>query len=184
MAENLAYLPSVNGETDSSSIVAKYYVYDYDGTSVSTAKASSNYTTYGVLYNWPAAMAGAASSTTSPSGVRGACPYGWHLPSGGEWNALEDYVGGVNQASTKLQANSTLWGLNTGTDNYGFSALPGGYNYGTSFIKDGAGGYWWTATEYDVADAFGRYMFQKDCSVYSYNEFKFKGFSLRCVKDL
>ena len=51
-----------------------YYVYGYNGTTVSAAKATANYTTYGVLYNWPAAMNGAVSSYSVPSGVQGICP--------------------------------------------------------------------------------------------------------------
>jgi hypothetical protein len=49
------------------------------------AKATSTHLTYGVLYNWPAAMNGAASSSLNPSGVKGICPNGWHLPSDAEW---------------------------------------------------------------------------------------------------
>ena len=58
MAENLAYLPSVNMVADGSEDAAGsyYYVYGYDGTNVTDAKATANYTTYGVLYNWTAAM--------------------------------------------------------------------------------------------------------------------------------
>ena len=53
MAENLAYLPSVNMVGDGSEDAAGsyYYVYGYDGTNVADAKATDNYATYGVLYN-------------------------------------------------------------------------------------------------------------------------------------
>ncbi|MCP4002072.1 MAG: hypothetical protein GY727_14280, partial [Gammaproteobacteria bacterium] len=74
MAENLAYLPSVNPPDQGSTTSPYYYVYGYDSTDVSEAKTEPNYQTYGVLYNWPAAMAGAASSNTVPSGVQGICP--------------------------------------------------------------------------------------------------------------
>ncbi len=84
MAENLAYLPSVVGSATGSETTPYYYVYGYDGTSVTAAKATSNYTTYGVLYNWPAAMGGFSSSSSNPSGVQGVCPAGWHLPSEAE----------------------------------------------------------------------------------------------------
>jgi uncharacterized protein (TIGR02145 family) len=71
MAENLAYLPSVNRVDDGSEDAtgSYYYVYGYDGTNVAEAKATTNYTTYGVLYNWTAAMDGSVSSTANPSGV-------------------------------------------------------------------------------------------------------------------
>ena len=103
MAENLKYLPSVVGSDTSSEITPFYYVYDYDGVNIEDAKATSNYTAYGVLYNWSAAMAGSASSVTNPSGVQGVCPIGWHLPSDAEWIVLTDYLGGENEAGGKLK---------------------------------------------------------------------------------
>jgi len=81
MAENLAYLPAVSPSTISSNIEKYYYVYNYQGVDINEAKATSFFSTYGVLYNWPAAMNGHASSSANPSGVRGVCPDGWHLPS-------------------------------------------------------------------------------------------------------
>ena len=51
----------------------------------------SNLTTYGYLYNWYAA-ARDTSSASNPSGVQGACPDGWHLPSDAEWTQLTDFV--------------------------------------------------------------------------------------------
>jgi len=94
MAENLAYLPEVHNSTSDSG--PHYYVYGYDGTEVTEAKAYEHtpgdndeyspggapikvYETYGVLYNWPAAIT--------------ACPEGWHLPSDAEWKQLEMYLG-------------------------------------------------------------------------------------------
>ena len=68
------------------------HVYDYapgsGSETVAGAKATANYDTYGVLYNWPAAMDGDTSSTANPSGVQGICPTGWHLPSHEEWTEL------------------------------------------------------------------------------------------------
>lgn len=53
---------------------------------------SSTVTTYGYLYNWYAAMNGSAQSNLNPSGVQGACPVGWHIPSKSEWEQLLGYV--------------------------------------------------------------------------------------------
>jgi len=53
------------------------------------------------------------------------CPSGWHLPSDAEWTALKNTVGGNSTAGTKLKS-ATGWDSNgNGTDDYGFSALPG-----------------------------------------------------------
>jgi len=78
MTKNLAYLPSVNEVADNSTDDPMYYVYGYDGTDVATAKALSNYTEYGVLYNHPAAIISA--------------PTGFHVPSDEELNVLEVFV--------------------------------------------------------------------------------------------
>ncbi len=67
MAENLKYLPSVVGPGQVSASTPYYYVYNYTGTNVTAAKATDNYKTYGVLYNWAAFMNGATSSIANPS---------------------------------------------------------------------------------------------------------------------
>jgi uncharacterized protein (TIGR02145 family) len=151
MAENLAYLPSVSPSADRSNTDPNYYVYGYEGSNVSEAKAADNYKTYGVLYNWSAAMAGSASSTTNPSGVQGACPTGWHLPSDDEWTQLTDYLGGSSVAGGKLkETGTTHWNSpNEGaTNETGFTALPGGYLYGQDYF-DGIAQFslWWSSTE-------------------------------------
>ena len=58
---------------------------------------SLNVTTYGYLYNWPAAMHLATGSSNNPRDVQGICPTGWHMPSEAEWAQLTDYVSGQNQ---------------------------------------------------------------------------------------
>src|SRR5574344_393885 len=152
MAENLKYLPSVVRPRTGSQTTPHYYVYGYNGTNVTDAKATAYsvyYNTYGVLYNWPAAMNGAASSTTNPSGVQGVCPDGWHLPSDAEWTELTNYL--TSYAGGKLkETGTTHWNSpNTGaTNETGFTALPGGYrNFSGTFLDIGNYGYWWSATE-------------------------------------
>ena len=91
---------------------------------------------YGRLYNWNTAIK--------------ACPKGWHLPSAEEWQILVNFVG--ETAGKKLKATS---GYNAdegksgnGTDNYGFSALPGGQSGSDGkFLGVGRMGTWWTASE-------------------------------------
>ncbi len=78
LAENLRYLPAVCPATTTPDGSAMYYVYDYQGHDVSEAKATANYRNYGVLYNWPAALA--------------ACPPGWRLPTDAEWSQLTDFL--------------------------------------------------------------------------------------------
>ncbi len=178
MAENLKYLPSVVGPGTWSETQAYYYVNGYDGTDVAAAKAHPNYTPYGVLYNWPAAMAGAGTSDLNPSGVRGICPAGWHLPSDDEWTQLETFLAdngynydgstggsdtyGVRTKIAKSLASESGWNSysetgtvgNTDCPEYrnksGFTALPGGIRYSDcTFYYVGLYGYWWSSTEDD-----------------------------------
>lgn len=101
---------------------------------------------YGLLYNWPAVMHGAASSNTNPSGVQGVCPDGWHVPSDAEWMQFFSYVTSQSQymcggyyigkslAATAGWQISTLenpcvvGNTNPSTNNAtGFGALPAGF---------------------------------------------------------
>jgi uncharacterized protein (TIGR02145 family) len=187
MAENMAYLPSVSPPSSESETEPYYYVYGYVGTSVSAAKATANYTTYGVIYNWTAAMNSQASSTANPSGVQGVCPSGWHLPSDAEWTELTDFLGGSNAAGGKLkEAGYDHWhSPNTGgTNSSGFTALPGGFRlYDGSFGFIDYYGDWWTATEDNTSNAWDRSMDYDNASVFWGSYSKKSGLSVRCVKD-
>jgi uncharacterized protein (TIGR02145 family) len=131
--------------------------------------ATANCTTYGKLYDWATALA--------------ACPTGWHLPSDAEWTTLTDYVGS-STAGTKLKANSVLWSTNTGTDEFGFSALPGGDGSDGDFYGAGSYGDWWSATERGASDAWARLMSYYYANVLRDNRDKKTSlFSVRCIKD-
>jgi uncharacterized protein (TIGR02145 family) len=129
-------------------------------------------------------MQGASGSNENPSGVRGVCPDGWHLPSRAEWRDLAIAAGaGKNLKSTSgwVDTNNDLNGLSgSGTDELGFSALPGGHYNGGGV---GEIGDWWTATEYDADDAYYREMNWIMDIVVEDNHNKGDGKSVRCVRD-
>ncbi|MCH8546847.1 MAG: hypothetical protein LAT54_08940 [Cryomorphaceae bacterium] len=191
MADNLRYLPSVSNTTSNSRTSPHYYVYDYNGTSVSDAKATDNYRDYGVLYNWTAAMNGASSSSSNPSGVQGACPDGWHLPSDDEWRELIDYLGGSFVAANKLKETGTVHWNSSGqsvTNESSFTARPGGvYSaFQEQFSEKGAHGFWWTSKEYEWDNTeviFYQISSPLHSSVRSFLSYKDIGYSIRCVKD-
>ncbi len=196
MAENLAYLPAVYPSSAESDTEPRYYVYGYNGTDVSAAKQFTVYynfyTTYGVLYNWRAALA--------------ACPPGWHLPSDDEWTELENYLiaNGFNYDGTitgnkiaKSMAATTNWrvystnnssgmiGTNPSSNNKsGFSALPGGYHYISGQIGfEGQTGLWWSSTENFEFYAWSRGLhFDYSFVSRGYHKKEY-GFSVRCVRD-
>lgn len=178
MAENLKYLPSVVDRTTDSNTDPYYYVSGYNGTDITAAKATDNYVTYGVLYNWPAAV--------------NACPSGWHLPSDAEWTQLTTYLGGEGGAGARLKATGTiqegtgLWNSpNTGASNQvGFTALPGGNrNSGDAFFDLGNAAYWWTATESNATNAWRRAVYRDQWFVNRNNIPKEIGLSVRCIRD-
>lgn len=177
MAENLAYLPSINPPLSISDSIPYYYVYDYQGTSVSEAKATTNYFKFGVLYNWAATLQGTSSSV---------CPTGWHVPSDSEWTILNDFLGGSDYAGGQMKTIADWTTPNSGgTNSSGFSGLPGGFI--GSQIKKSVGindyGYWWSVTQYSTSYVWIRRL--------DYNRTKFTrdwgdkkgGYSIRCTKN-
>jgi len=148
---------------------------------------------YGRLYNWTTAMTlpSNCEKTTCSSRIqtrhRGVCPSGWHLPSGSEWNMLIAAVDGEETAGKKLKAKSG-WNKDkgksgNGTDEFGFSALPGG----DGFSDGGSGGvglygYWWSASEDNSNNAYNRGMDYTDGAYWIYDN-KSGLFSVRCVQD-
>jgi len=201
-AENLRYLPSVCEVTTSSSTSSCYYVYGYSGTVVADAQATPNYATFGVLYNWYAAMNGAPSSMSNPSGVQGACPEGWHLPSDAEWVELENYLaangfnydgttGGGGMKIAKSLASITLWNSSTilgavGNDlslnnSSGFNILPSGYKYNSIYTSNGSLGYFWT-TFYGAFPA--AWFIRNDLAGTTfYGDYSTNALSVRCLRE-
>ena len=132
---------------------------------------NANCTKYGRLYNWAAAKT--------------ACPSAWHLPTDAEWDVLVDFAGGSNTAGAKLKATSGWNNNGNGTDNYEFSALPGGYydNSDGFFVVEKLGA-WWSATEHDVSNAYYRNMEYDYARVLRGGDSKSKKLiSVRCIKD-
>jgi uncharacterized protein (TIGR02145 family) len=151
--------------------------------------ANSNCNKYGRLYTWNAAKT--------------ACPSGWHLPTVQEWDNLSQAAGGVRKsekidgigdvfywdgAGKHLKASSG-WSdyqgaSGNGTDDFGFSALPGGSRYtGGSFGYAGYFGIWWTSTEDGSGDAYYRRMYDNYDNVNEDASSKEGGLSVRCVRD-
>jgi len=187
MVENLAYLTSVYPSDSGSYTTPYYYVYGYQGTIIDSAKATSNYQTYGVLYNWPAAMDGSSSSNSVPSGVQGVCPAGWYLPSDAEWTLLSDYLGGPVVAGGKMkETGTTHWNSpNTGaTNSSGFTALPGGFRLHSGFYSIGDNALYWSSWVDSASLVWYRMLFNDINQVgRGYGNLKNNGLSVRCLKD-
>jgi len=146
---------------------------------------ASNCETYGRLYNWATAMANSASSSANPSGVQGVCPDGWHLPSDAEWAALITAVGTTPGYKLKATSGWGVGGGSGGSDDFGFSALPGGgRSFDGSFYRVGEISQWWSSTERDSGYAYGWYMdWQDNNKVFGSNAYKAYLKSVRCLQD-
>lgn len=173
LKENIAYLPSVSPSSNGSRTTNYYYVYGYQGTSVTMAKTMTNYLTYGVLYNYPASL--------------NACPQGWHLPTDVEWTTLTNYLGGESVAGGKMKETGTShWNSpnNGATNSSDFTGLPGGWRSieGTfSFL--GQNGDFWSSTEATWALAWLRFLNNDDDDISRAYGDKAYGLSVRCLKD-
>lgn len=190
MAENLAWLPSINPPGDGhwgGPFNPNYYVYDYYGTDVSEAKATYNYSNYGVLYNWPAA-------TT-------ACPTGWHLPTDDEITILTNYLitngfgyEGSGDDITKSMASTSYWrsgtipgtpGNDPASNNLsGFTGIPGGLRYINGAFYDLNNKMpWWSSTKSSETDAIARQINDNLPYIERGGTNLAYGYSVRCLRD-
>ncbi|MFH0841716.1 MAG: FISUMP domain-containing protein [Bacteroidota bacterium] len=129
---------------------------------------------YGALYNWFAVSSGKL------------CPAGWHVPTNSEWITLTNYLGGEITAGSKLkESGSTHWGdLNTGTDETGFTALPGGSRGDDgAFANSGVSGHFWSSSPVLPTTSYSAVLYNSSTSLTRVSNPNVNGFSVRCVKD-
>lgn len=143
--------------------------------------------TYGAYYNWYTVYTGKL------------CPSGWHVPSDEEWKTLEMVLGmsraeaddtdwrGTNEGLKIKETGSNNWyavyNIN-GTNESGFTGLPGGYCW-EPFDNEGYNGYWWTFTAYSPYGGVG-YCRSISYSAMGINRFLTSlssGLNVRCIKD-
>lgn len=136
---------------------------------------------YGGLYNWHA--------VNNSSGL---CPQGWHVPASEEIIALAEYLNGTQVAGAKMkEAGFEHWNAPmtnpeaAGTNESGWTGLPGGYRYGVgTYYPQHNHGFWWTTTElpgYGTVYYFDLY--SETPSVNLSDETKSIGMSVRCLKN-
>jgi uncharacterized protein (TIGR02145 family) len=155
---------------------------------LSSSEIQSNCNKSGRLYTWEAAKKACLS-------------IGWRLPSRADWDHLAQSVGGTKGGYDDKHEDYSIWydagkklkstygwvnnidgDSHNGTDNFGFSALPGGYR-----ITDGhfwgilRRAFWWTASGYAdvcyVRDDHDAFRCEGDDDIDGI------GFSVRCVLD-
>ena len=135
---------------------------------------------YGRLYTWDEAMK--------------ACPSGWRLPSDEEWLTLVIFEGDMNMYKTMLKAKSGWnkiedadgeYDMN-GTDDFGFSALPGGSgNSNGDFGLVGYYGGWWSSDKGGSGrnGTYGQDIYYSDEFFDFFSTSKPNLYSVRCIKE-
>ena len=145
---------------------------------------------YGAYYNWHTVNTGKL------------CPSGWHVPSDEEWKTLEIYLGMSPEDADSPALRGTSEGLmfkETGTGNWdpedhlsgtnesGFTGLPGGFrwdNDDSHFGGEGIVSFWWTSSESaENVWAYNRMIYNFNAMIYRDSRSVEWGFNVRCLKD-
>jgi uncharacterized protein (TIGR02145 family) len=130
---------------------------------------------------------------------QGICPEGWHIPTDMDWKILEgsvdsewsigDPVWNLTEwrgfdagANLKEEGTQHWWPGNTGTDLYGFTALPGGYYVQNSFWGVEYRAVFWSS---DVSAYTNRILDAPESGVRRVTGTNPGGhaFSIRCIKN-
>ena len=135
---------------------------------------SDNGATYGKLYNWYALI-----------DSRGLAPEGWTIPNQAAWVELIDFLRGDVEAGRKIKSRSGWEDNGNGTNESGFSSIPGGfvgkdglsYNIGTVSL-------WWTLTELNSSQSTIYLQSFEKSDIKSATAPKINGVSVRCIKDV
>ncbi len=133
---------------------------------------SDNGEKYGRLYNWWAV-----------NDIRGLAPKGYHVPSNSEWQKLIKFLGGMMRAGNSMK-NSSGWKNNgNGSNDSGFSALPGGKRHLFGSFESIDEAYWWSSTESNSYMAWFYLLYFNDGEVIENQAYKDAGMYVRCIKD-
>ena len=184
MAENLNYAYLQPTETmDSSSFCYK--------------DNASNCDKFGRLYLWSAIIDSTrlATDANNPKDcgfqkecdlgkIQGICPDGWHIPTNDEFKTLMAAVGGDSIACKMLKSTSGWSNYGSGTDPFGFTALPGNirFNDGT-FNYENEYAQFWSTHEFSKLYGNTLYLFTNNKNAYISVTQKNYAVSLRCIKD-
>ncbi len=198
MAENLDFDPGQGGSGED-----KYdwsWCFDNDPKKCDVA---------GRLYTWAAAIdsvklandanapqvCGYGRKCNLPAKVQGVCPPDWHLPTEAEWNTLFLSVGGQYQSTAgKTLKSQRGWFIinlsnyffnGNGTDEFGFCALPVGWEDCEGFHDASHFAEFWSSTEDTDRDwAYNACVKNYEDGAYiDLPTRKDVGTSVRCVKD-
>jgi uncharacterized protein (TIGR02145 family) len=128
---------------------------------------------YGKLYNWYAVI-----------DPRGLSPHGWHVPDELEFDKLINYLGGKDIGGKKMKSENDWMDNGNGTNESGFSGLPGGHRGPKGTFADiSIYSHWWSSTEKNTGNAWFIYLFCQMNIVGWVSAYKAKGMFVRCLRD-
>jgi uncharacterized protein (TIGR02145 family) len=174
MAENLRSITYANGESIPNVSDSTSWGQLSSGAWCNFNNSEANDEEFGKMYNW--------YSVADPRNV---CPTDWHVPTVAEWTALTDYLGGQAVAGGKMKTTTSWQNVVTnGTNESGFSALPGGSRNGYSgtFYSIGYYGYWWSSSEGNLNTAWFYHLMNISNDIWSDDNAKKEGYSIRCIR--
>ena len=200
MAENLRVTKYNNGDAIPTGLENSEWQTTANGAYAIYNNDNAMLEAYGKLYNWYAVV-----------DARGLCPNGWHVPSDAEWTNLVDYMvaqgypnewnypnGAANALKSCRQVSTPLGGdcdtaehprwnshsTHYGTDEFGFSALPGG-NRDRYGVFGSVGHYvnLWSSSESNSIYAWRWALGSNNGKLGRYSNNKEDGGSIRCLRD-
>lgn len=151
---------------------------------------------YGKLYSGAAFMNGVRVEPWDTNKYQGLCPDGWHIPNDYEWMRMEAFLGmgsdtigmlmwrGTDQGKKMKEQGLLHWvEVNNGTNESGFTGLPGGIRSNSgAFNGLGTQASWWTGTSFGDS-GITRDLMSLTSQVYKGLLDYDRGLSCRCIKD-
>ena len=146
-----------------------------------------NIYSYGNYYTWAAAIADTTyyGSTNGHTTVATSiCPKGWHLPYGNSGSTspnLGNTSGGFYYLGVQLGATS-----NNGTSSKKWRSFPNNFLYsgdanGSGVSNRGSSGFYWSSSANGADYAYTLLLYSSGLSPGTYSDYKFYGFTVRCV---
>ena len=128
----------------------------------------------GILYNWHAV-----------NDPRGLAPEGWHIPSDDEWTVLGNYLGGNENAGSKMKSTNGWNNNGNGNNESGFNGSACGIRefQEALFCYFGVNGYWWSSTSSTSNSSIYRQLNYYQTALLGGSRDKYTGMSVRCVRD-
>jgi uncharacterized protein (TIGR02145 family) len=193
MAENLKTsryndgtpIPNVTDNTEWGNLLTVFYTtggertFEIVGAFCWFNNDSSTYNKdYGKLYNFGAVETGKL------------CPVGWHVPTYGELSILFDqYLGPLPPpwGYGLMETGSNHWNEPLGSNQSGFSAIPGGFGGGNSFFEIGITSSFWSSDRgspsYGTQSMYRQIPFYPLSSPLQQLRSASTGLSIRCIKN-